>query len=73
MRGVVDEGILIRDETLVEAMRLACQHLGLMLEPSGAAGLAALIENKSAFAGKTVAVILSGGNLTPEQIHHWLA
>ena len=72
MNGIIDEGLLIREETLIEAMRLAHEHLGLIIEPSGAAGLAALIENKNAFAGKTVASILSGGNLTPEQIRRWL-
>jgi threonine dehydratase len=73
MNGVIDEGFLVKDETLLEAMRLAHQHLGLILEPSGAAGLAALIENRAAFAGKSVGVILSGGNLTPEQIRNWLS
>ena len=73
MNGIIDEGFLVRDETLLEAMRLAHQHLGLVLEPSGAAGLAALIENKEAFAGKSVAIILCGGNLTPDQIRNWLA
>lgn len=72
MKGVIDEGILVQEASLLEAMRLAHQHLGLVLEPSGAAGLAALLENKAAFAGKTVAVILCGGNLTPEQMREWL-
>jgi threonine dehydratase len=72
MRGIIDEGVLVKEETLHEAMRLAHQYLGLVLEPSGAAGLAALIENKADFAGQTVAIILCGGNLTPEQIHRWL-
>jgi threonine dehydratase len=72
MNGVIDEGFLVKDETLLEAMRLAHQHLGLILEPSGAAGLAALIENRAAFEGKSVGVVLCGGNLTPEQIQNWL-
>jgi threonine dehydratase len=72
MNGIIDEGLLVRDETLLEAMRLAHQHLGLVLEPSGVAGLAALIENRAAFAGKSVAIILCGGNLTPEQMRDWL-
>jgi threonine dehydratase len=72
MKGVIDEGILVQEASLLEAMRLAHRHLGLVLEPSGAAGLAALLENRSAFAGKTVAVILCGGNLTSEQMREWL-
>ncbi|MEI6105814.1 MAG: pyridoxal-phosphate dependent enzyme [Opitutae bacterium] len=72
MNGIIDEGILVEDKTLIEAMRLAHQHLGLVLEPSGVAGLAALIENRAAFAGRSVAIILCGGNLTPEQVRDWL-
>ncbi len=72
MKGVIDEGLLVKDETLLEAMRLAHQHLGLVLEPSGAVGLAALIENREAFSGRTVVIILGGGNVTPEQMRNWL-
>ncbi|HYJ07226.1 MAG TPA: pyridoxal-phosphate dependent enzyme [Chthoniobacterales bacterium] len=73
MEGVVDEGILVRDESLIEAMRLTHEHLGIVLEPSGAAGLAAILENRERFAQQTVAVVLCGGNLTPEQMKLWLS
>jgi threonine dehydratase len=72
MRGIVDEGVFVQEQSLVEAIRLAHQHLGLVLEPSGAAGLAALLEHRELLAGKTVAVVLCGGNLTPEQMREWL-
>jgi threonine dehydratase len=72
MKGVIDQALLVKDETIFEAMKLAHQHLGLVLEPSGAAGLAALIENREEFNGRTVAVVLCGGNLTPDQIRSWL-
>ena len=51
---------------------LAHQHLGIVLEPSGAAGLAAILENREKFANQTVAIVLCGGNLTPEQMKLWL-
>ena len=72
MEGVVDDGILVTDARLIEAMRLAHEHLGIVLEPSGAAGLAAILENRGRFADETVAVVLCGGNLTPEQMKLWL-
>lgn len=72
MEGVIDDGIFVKDASLIEAMRLAHEHLGLVLEPSGAAGLAAILENRDRFAEKTVAVVLCGGNLTPEQMKLWL-
>lgn len=73
MEGVIDDGILVQDVSLIEAMRLAHEHLGLVLEPSGAAGIAAILENREKFADQTVAVVLCGGNLTPEQVKLWLS
>jgi len=57
---------------MIEAMRPAHQDLGLVLEPSGAAGLAALLAYVERFRGQLV-MILRGGNLTPEQARQWLA
>jgi threonine dehydratase len=73
MEGIVDDGILVKDASLIEAMRLAHEHLGIVLEPSGAAGLAAIMENRDRFAGQSIAVVLCGGNLTPEQMKLWLS
>jgi threonine dehydratase len=72
MEGIIDDGILVKDASLIEAMRLAHEHLGIVLEPSGAAGLAAILENRDRFAEQAVAVVLCGGNLTPEQMKLWL-
>lgn len=72
MDGIIDAGIFVKDASLIEAMRLAHEHLGIVLEPSGAAGLAAILENRDRFAEQTVAVVLCGGNLTPEQVQLWL-
>ena len=72
MEGVIDDGILVKDASLIEAIRLAHEHLGIVLEPSGAAGLAAILENRDRFADQSVAVVLCGGNLTPEQMKLWL-
>jgi threonine dehydratase len=73
MQGIVDEGILVSDASLIEAMQLAHEHLGIVLEPSGAAGLAAILENRERFRGRCVAVVLCGGNLTPEQMKLWVS
>jgi threonine dehydratase len=73
MDGIVDDGILVSDASLIAAMRLAHEHLGLVLEPSGAAGLAAILENRDRFREQTVATVLCGGNLTAEQMKLWLS
>ncbi|MEY2505613.1 MAG: threonine dehydratase, partial [Verrucomicrobiota bacterium] len=73
MEGIIDDGVFVEDASLIEAMRLAHRHLGIVLEPSGAAGLAAILENREKFADQAVAIVLCGGNLTPEQMKLWLS
>lgn len=70
--ATIDDILLVSDDSMIAGMRLAHRHLGVVLEPSGAAGLAALIEHPRRFAGRTVATILCGGNITPEQARLWL-
>lgn len=48
------------------------QELGLVLEPSGAAGLAGLTCDHGRFPDQLVTVTLTGGNVTAEQIQEWL-
>lgn len=54
------------DEESLTAMRLAHKHLGVILEPGGAAAITAVLNNRLPEDVKTVAVILSGGNVDPE-------
>ena len=72
MQHTVDDILQVADETLLEAMRLAHRMLGLVLEPAGAAGLAAALAYKDRFKGQLVATPLCGGNLTAEQTKRWL-
>jgi len=72
MRGTVDEIVLVGDEMILEAMRLVRRHLGQVIEPAGAAGLAGLIQKRQDYAGARVATVLCGANLTPQQIAEWL-
>jgi threonine dehydratase len=69
----VDDVVLVEDDHMIEAMRSSYRHLGLVLEPSGAAGLAAILSDPKRFRGRTIATILCGGNLAPEQAAKWLA
>jgi threonine dehydratase len=72
LTGLVDDIVLAEDSEMLEAMRFAHQELGLVLEPSGAAGLAGLISSHERFHDQLVGVILTGGNLTAEHIRKWL-
>ena len=72
LRGMIDEVRLVSDEAIVEAMRLLWHAHGLVVEPAGAAGLAALVADPNAFGGATVATPLCGSNVTDEQAARWL-
>jgi threonine dehydratase len=71
MRSAVDDVMLVSDPELVEAMRWLHQDEGLVVEPAGAAGIAAVAKSRDELAGKRVAVPLTGGNVTPEQLRTW--
>jgi threonine dehydratase len=72
MEGLLDKGLLVAEESILDAMRLLHLHAGLVVEPSGAVGIAAVLENKSLFENKRVGTIICGGNLTDTQIKNWL-
>jgi len=59
----VDEVTLAREESIRQAVYLIWKNEKEVVEGSGAAGIALLLENKDSFAGKTVAVVISGGNI----------
>jgi threonine dehydratase len=73
LRGLVDELILVPDDAILRAMRLLHRHAGVIAEPSGAAGLAAVVQEPARFAGQTIGIVICGGNLTPVQMRDWLA
>jgi threonine dehydratase len=72
MRGTIDEVLAVGEEAIVSAMRLAHETLGLVVEPAGAVGLAALIEHKARFRGRRIATALCGANVAREQARRWL-
>ena len=72
MRGVVDEVVSVTDADIVRAMRLVHEHLGIVVEPAGAAGLAALLADAARWRGTLVATPLCGGNVTPADARDWL-
>ena len=72
MRGVVDDVVSVTDGDIVRAMRLAHEHLGLVVEPAGVAGLAALVVHGARWRGALVATPLCGGNVTEADARDWL-
>ena len=68
----VDDIALVSDDAMRDWMRRIFIDAGLVVEPSAAAGLAAIAERAHELRGKRVAAILTGGNLTEQQIRDWL-
>ena len=63
MQGLFDDTILVQEETIVRAMKLLYNVAGLIIEPSGAVGIAAILENQKMFKNKRVATIICGSNV----------
>jgi threo-3-hydroxy-L-aspartate ammonia-lyase len=60
-RELVDDFVSVTDEELVEAMAFLFDRVKIVVEPSGAAGVAALLQGR--IPGRRVAIVLSGGNV----------
>ncbi|ONF73097.1 pyridoxal-phosphate dependent enzyme [Amycolatopsis keratiniphila] len=71
-RRLVDDIALVTDEQVRDAMRFAFERLKLVIEPSGATGLAALLSGRIPVSGR-VGVIISGGNVSPERFAELIA
>jgi threo-3-hydroxy-L-aspartate ammonia-lyase len=63
IRERVAQVVTVTDAEIVAAMRFAFERLKLVLEPSGASALAALLHGKVEAAGARTGVVLSGGNV----------
>jgi len=64
----VEEIITVTDDEIIEALRLVWERMKIIIEPSCAVPLAALLKAKERFAGKRVGIILSGGNVDLEKV-----
>jgi len=59
----VDDIVTVSEEKIVEAMRMIWERMKIIIEPSSAVPLAAILENKVDIQNQKVGIILSGGNL----------
>lgn len=68
IRDHVADILSSEDTTIIRAMRLIWTHMKLVVEPSAAVGLAVILDNPQRFAGKRVAVVLTGGNVDIDKL-----
>ena len=65
---LLDDFVLVSDDALLAATRIMIEKTKNLVEPSGAAPLAAVLADEARFAGRKVAVVCSGGNISPAQL-----
>jgi threo-3-hydroxy-L-aspartate ammonia-lyase len=61
----LDDVVTVTEAAIIEAMAFCFARLKLVVEPSGAVPLAALLSGAVPAAGQRIAVVVSGGNITP--------
>ena len=68
LRDHLDDFILVSEQELIDAVVLGIEKTHNLVEASGAASLAAAYKLRERLQGKCVAIIMSGGNITLEQL-----
>jgi threonine dehydratase len=68
MRELLDDFVLVSEDALKTATRLMIEKTRNLVEPAGAAALAAVLATPRRFAARKVAIICSGGNISPAQL-----
>ena len=64
----LDDFVLVSDDEIRRANRLVIEHTRNLVEPAGAASLAAALQLRERFRGKRIALVVSGGNISPAQL-----
>ncbi|WP_136657228.1 threonine/serine dehydratase [Nitratireductor sp. XY-223] len=73
MKRHVSGGFAVSDAEVADALAVLFDRLKLVVEPGGAAGFAALVQQRARFAGRSVVVVLSGGNVDRQAYAGYLA
>ena len=69
---VADDAVLVREESIIAGMRMLLDHAGLVVEPSAALGIAAVLEDRDRFAGLHVVTIVCGSNVDVDAYRRWV-
>ncbi len=68
LRELLDDFVLVSEQELRAATRTMIEKTHGLVEPAGAAALAAVLADPGRFAGRQVAIVCSGGNISPAQL-----
>ncbi|MGD0377205.1 MAG: pyridoxal-phosphate dependent enzyme [Streptosporangiaceae bacterium] len=69
---VADDAVLVQEASIIAGMRMLLDHAGLVVEPSAALGIAAILEDHDRFAGRHVVTIVCGSNVDVDAYHRWV-
>ena len=69
---VADDAVLVQETSIIAGMRMLLDHAGLVVEPSAALGIAAIIDDRDRFAGRHVVTIVCGSNVDLDAYHRWV-
>ncbi len=71
LRALFDDLVAVPEDAIIAAMRGLIAHAGLIVEPAGAVGIAAMLSAAHGSFGERVGTILCGGNVTTAQLDQW--
>ncbi|MBN9746472.1 threonine dehydratase [Amycolatopsis sp. A1MSW2902] len=69
---VADDAVLVQEASIIAGMRMLFERAGLVVEPSAALGVAAILENRDRFAGRHVVTIVCGSNVDEAAYRRWI-
>jgi threonine dehydratase len=69
---VADDAVLVQEASIIAGMRMLLDHAGLVVEPSAALGIAAILEDRDRFAGRHVVTIVCGSNVDADAYQRWV-
>ncbi|MFF3307393.1 threonine/serine dehydratase [Streptomyces sp. NPDC002952] len=70
--AVADDAVLVREASIVTGMRMLLECAGLVVEPSAALGVAAVLEDRDRFAGRHIATVICGSNVDMDAYRSWV-
>jgi threonine dehydratase len=70
--AVADHVPLVEEHSIIVGMRMLYRHAGLIVEPSAALGVAAILEDRARYRDKRVLTIICGSNVIPTDFERWV-
>jgi len=69
---VADDAVLVEEASIIAGMGMLLDRAGLVVEPSAALGIAAILEDRDHFAGRHVVTIVCGSNVDADAYRRWV-